>query len=351
MGICSPRHACRRSARRAHAVFLHRGLIAVVLACVLESAVAADQNGGMARETNAAEPITPIVMDARLDPRRVELGGRLFGDARLSGNGDRACTSCHPLDRAGMDGRPRGIAIDGQARLRNTPTVFNAALNDAFNWDGASATLEEHARRLLANPNVMNAQWSVLLSRLRADRHYASNFPALYPDGITEANVVDALVSFERSLITPNARLDRYLRGETNALDAEELRGYQRFKAYGCVACHQGMNVGGNLFQRFGIFQRPDGDRTQTDPGRFNVTQIERDRGVFRVPSLRNVALTAPYFHDGSAATLDVAVERMARYQLGRKLPSDEVHAIVRFLHTLTGEYPAGQPLGGRTAR
>jgi cytochrome c peroxidase len=154
--------------------------------------------------------------------------------------------------------------------------------------------------------------------------------------------VLDSLATYERSLITPNARFDRYLRGEHQALTAEEQRGYQLFKSYGCVACHQGVNVGGNLFQKFGIFpamvgQAPPG--TEPDPGRFGVTGVARDRWVFRVPSLRNVVLTAPYFHDGRAPTLEDAVDTMARVQLGRTLTGEEIGLIVQFLHTLTGDY------------
>jgi cytochrome c peroxidase len=154
--------------------------------------------------------------------------------------------------------------------------------------------------------------------------------------------VVDALVSYERSLVTPNARFDRYLRGERQALNNEELKGYELFKGYGCASCHQGVNVGGNLFQKFGVFPdpaAPPNPREEVDLGRFNVTKVARDREVFRVPSLRNVALTAPYFHDGRARTLKKAVGTMARVQLGRWLRPQEIDVIVQFLHTLTGEY------------
>jgi cytochrome c peroxidase len=193
----------------------------------------------------------------------------------------------------------------------------------------------------------MNNTWPELLGKLRADPDYVATFDALYPEGLSPASVVDALVSFEQSLITPNARFDRYLRGERQALNGEELRGYELFKGYGCASCHQGMNVGGNLFNKFGVFPDPDALPSpceQVDLGRFSVTQIARDREVFRVPSLRNVALTAPYFHDGRARTLKEAVATMARVQLGRRLRPQEIDLIVEFLHTLTGEYQ-GRPL------
>ena len=188
----------------------------------------------------------------------------------------------------------------------------------------------------------MNAKWPALLAKLRAVPDYVTQFRDAFPDGLTQANVLNALAEFERSLITPNAPIDRYLRGERDALTADERQGYRLFKSYGCVACHQGMNIGGNLYQKFGVFQAPspprDGD-AQPDVGRYRVTSIERDRGVFRVPSLRNVAVTAPYFHDGRAPTLESAVEIMGRVQLGRELAIEDINAIVRFLRTLTGEY------------
>ena len=230
---------------------------------------------------------------------------------------------------------------------RNTLTIFNVAFNFAYHWDGAAPTLEAQAERVLLSPTVMHTTWPELLAKLRADADYTAAFTATYPDGLTAANVLDAIATYERSLITPNARFDAYLRGQRQALTAEEKRGYQLFKAYGCVACHQGVNVGGNLFQKFGIFpglMGPTPPDTEPDLGRFLVTGVARDRGVFRVPSLRNVAVTAPYFHDGRAATLEDAVDTMARVQLGRTLTREEVGLIVKFLHTLTGEYQ-GQPL------
>lgn len=192
----------------------------------------------------------------------------------------------------------------------------------------------------------MNANWEELLAKLRADPDYRKAFAASYPGDLQPAQVLDAIASFERSLLTPNARFDHYLHGQQDALTEEEKRGYQSFKSYGCVACHQGVNVGGNLYQKFGIFQYPFSQRAATaaDLGRFTLTGNERDRFVFRVPSLRNVAVTAPYFHDGGASTLEQAVGAMAREQLDRVLTEEEISLIVKFLYTLTGKYQ-GQPL------
>jgi cytochrome c peroxidase len=298
------------------------------------------------------EPIVPIPLSVSLDAGRISLGERLFKDKRLAGDDSRACDSCHPLDKGAVDGLPRSLARDGQARLRNTPTLFNVGFNAAFNWDGAARTLEDHANALLTNPDVMAANWPGLLEKLKADAGYRSAFARAFPDGITRENVLSALATFERSLITPNARFDRYLRGEREILNAEEKRGYELFKSYGCIACHQGMNVGGNLFQKFGVFEDPNDGRASgeaPDQGRYRLTKIDRDYRVFRVPSLRNVAITAPYFHDGRAPTLERAVETMARVQLGRKIGKPDLAAIARFLHTLTGEYQ-GRPLAASEA-
>jgi cytochrome c peroxidase len=175
---------------------------------------------------------------------------------------------------------------------------------------------------------------------------FLNTFERIYSDGLTQFNIKDAIIAYELSLTTPNARFDRFLRGDKKALTASEKEGYQLFKGYGCISCHQGMNVGGNLFQPFGIIGNYFTDRgkvTHADLGRFNVTQDEADRHVFRVPSLRNVALTPPYFHDGSAQTLEKAIAVMVKYQLGRPLEQEQIERIAQFLRTLTGEYRGKQ--------
>jgi cytochrome c peroxidase len=290
-----------------------------------------------------AEPIVPVPVGRARDPQRVALGRQLFHDVRLSGDRGRSCATCHPLERGGMDGRVGSPTAVGPAHLRNTPTIFNVGLSSYFNWDGVADSLEAHAEIVLASPSLMNITWPELLARLEGDAGYRAGFRAAYPDGLTRANVLDALATFERSLETPNSRFDRYLRGDRSALTEPERRGYELFKAYGCVTCHQGVNIGGNMFQRFGIF--PDHDVPGPDLGRYHITHASRDQGVFRVPSLRNVAMTAPYFHDGRAPSLEVAVDTMARVQLGRTLHEEEIARIIDFLRTLTGEYQ-GRPIG-----
>jgi cytochrome c peroxidase len=289
-----------------------------------------------------------------LDPKRVALGERLFNDVRLSSDNAKSCAACHPLDRGGMDGRPRAASAGEAHPLRNTPTIFNVGFNASFNWDGISKSLEAQAEIVLLNPSLMNTTWPELVTKLRADADYVAGFSSAYSGGLTAANVTAALATFVRSLLTPDARFDRYLRGERHVMTAAELQGYGLFKSYGCVACHQGINIGGNMYQKFGVFAQASDVKApaaSVDLGRYLITRAPRDREVFRVPSLRNVAVTAPYFHDGRAARLEDAVATMARVQLGRTLTAKEIGLIVEFLHTLTGQYqgrPVGTPLKKR---
>jgi cytochrome c peroxidase len=301
--------------------------------------LAAPAEGGLA---GSQEPIVPLPLHVPEDPAKVALGERLFHDVRLSGQNTMSCATCHRLGQGGDDGLPQAMAATGTRLLRNTPTIFNVAFNAACNWDGGVRTLEAHAERVLLSPALMHTTWPELLAKLHKIPDYQAAFTALYPGRLTPAHVLDALVTYERSLVTPNSRFDRYLRNDPGALNTVERRGYEIFKAYGCVACHQGINVGGSMFQKFGIFREtsaPHDPSRPIDLGRFLLTQVPRDREVFRVPSLRNVAVTAPYFHDGRTSRLEDAVAMMAHVQLGRTLSQEEIHAIVQFLHTLTGEY------------
>ena len=300
------------------------------------------------------EPIEPLPRSIALDPARVALGEKLFYDRRVSHDGAMSCSTCHDRARGGGDGLPRSINNDGRPGEANAPTIFNLAFNFRLNWNGRARTLEEQTESVLHNPMHINTSWAELLPRLAAAPEYAAAFREAYADGLRRENVIDAITTFERSLITPNASFDRFLRGEKNALSADELQGYRQFKAYGCVACHQGINIGGNLFQKFGhfgdYFARRGGPISKADLGRYAITGREKDRHVFRVPSLRNVAVTGPYLHDGSVETLEEMVRIMARVQLGRTLAEEDVRVIVRFLHTLTGEY-LGRPLARHVAR
>lgn len=298
-------------------------------------------------DTLISEPIRPIPLTVTLDSDKVQLGQRLFRDPQLSRDNTVACISCHDLENGGTDHLKRPIGIGGAIGDVNTLTVFNSANNFALFWDGRAETLEDQIDGPLNNPKEMGFSWEGVIKRLEKDASYVAEFARIYPQGITTETIKDAIATFERSLVTPNSRFDQYLHGDSAAITDDEKRGYQNFKSYGCIACHQGMNVGGNMFQIFGVmadYFADRGDVTKADFGRFNVTGNENDRHRFRVPSLRNVAKTAPYFHDGSAETLEQAIMIMARYQLGRTIPLEDVALIEKFLHTLSGEYH-GEPL------
>jgi len=294
-----------------------------------------------------ADPITPLPLTVSLDRRKVELGQRLFNEPKLSGDGSVSCAHCHNLAAGGVDHLPHSRGIGGKEGGINEPTVFNSGLNFRQFWDGRAETLEEQIDGPLQNPAEMGGTWLRAITALSQDPYYQGKFKTIYDEGISEHSIKDALATFERSLITPNARFDRFLRGEHTALNAEELAGYRLFKQIGCTSCHQGQNIGGNMYQKLGIMDdyfAARGQVSEADMGRFNVTKREEDRHFFRVPSLRNVAVTPPYLHDGSAKTLDDAVKVMARYQLGKELDAADVTRIVAFLRTLTGEYQ-GKPL------
>lgn len=293
------------------------------------------------------EPIQPLPLSLELNSAKVALGDRLFHDPLLSADNGTACIACHGFDTGGTDRLPHSIGWDGQLTLVNTPTIFNTGFNDRVGWSGQFETLAEQADAAVTNAILMGSDWDETLEELKQVPEYVRTFAQIYPDGVQRQNVTDAIAVYEESLFTPNSRFDRYLQGDETALSPEEEAGYGLFKAYGCVSCHQGANIGGNLFQPFGVladYFAWRGEVTKADYGRYNVTGNEADRYVFRVPSLRNVALTPPYFHDGTAQTLPEAVEIMAQYQLGRPLPAPDIDRIVQFLESLNGELQ-GKPL------
>jgi cytochrome c peroxidase len=299
------------------------------------------------------EPIVPVPIDTPREIKKVTLGRDLFHDKRLSKGNAIACIHCHQVSSTGADGLAKSIGLDKVPLTRNSPTVFNVSLNFMQGWGGRSASLEHQTDVVMNDPTVMGSSWQEARVKLGSDNLMQSRFRAVYADGLQPKNIADALVAYQRSLTTPNSRFDKYLRGDASALSTDEVRGYALFKINGCVACHQGVNIGGNMLQVFGVigergaYFKDRGSVSQTDYGRYNHTNKEADRYVFKVPSLRNVALTAPYLHDGSAATLDDAVNVMFKYQLGRTGSREETELIVRFLRTLTGELD-GKPLDGR---
>lgn len=330
------------------AVLLVTGILAFSLLRTPEPAQSgiAPESSQPAADTST-EPITPLPQTLVLDQRKVELGRRLFHEARLSGDGSISCASCHNLATGGVDRLPHSLGIGRKEGAINAPTVFNSGFNFRQFWNGRAENLEEQAGGPLLSSMEMGGTWQKAIEVLSGDPAYAAEFAVLYPDGIQPDNVKNAIATFERSLITPNSRFDRFLRGDASALSETERRGYLLFKRIGCISCHQGMNIGGNIYQKLGIMEdyfAARGHINAADFGRFNVTGREEDRFYFKIPSLRNVALTAPYLHDGTAKTLNDVVRVMARFQLGVRLDQAEEAEIVAFLRTLTGEYQ-GIPL------
>lgn len=292
----------------------------------------------------ALKPLPPV---PPLDPAKVELGRQLFNEPRLSVNNTLSCASCHRLESGGADNKPFSLGFDGKPVEINTPSVFNASLNFKQFWNGRVDTLEAQVEQVVISPVEMGSDWKTVVQNLSALPAYQAAFKQAYPDGVTAANVQNALATYERTLLTPNSRFDQYLLGNTEILTIQEKYGYQRFKDYGCIACHQGVNIGGNMFQKFGVmgdYFKARGNPVESDLGRYLLTKDEEDRHVFKVPSLRNVAVTAPYFHDASAKTLEAAVDVMFKYQLGRNPSQEDKDLIIQFLKTLTGEW-AGKPL------
>ena len=272
---------------------------------------------------NAKEPITPVPKPTPADPRKIALGERLFGDPRLSHDNSHSCSSCHDLRTNGAGRSSHDVGLDGSDLPLNTLTVFNAALSFRFGWEGKFRTLESHTTHSLESPQILGSSAAEAAKKLNADPDMRRAFVAAYGRGPDPADLLDAITSFERTLITPGSRFDRWLAGDATALSAEQLNGYRLFKSLGCVSCHQGVNVGGNLYQRHGIFH----------------PLASAQPVMLRVPSLRNVATTPPYFHDGSAPTLDDAVRKMAYAQLNSTLTEQQVTAIVAYPQTLTGNY------------
>jgi len=286
--------------------------------------------------TVLSAPIKPIPQSMNVDHKKVVLGQKLFFDPQLSADGTISCASCHDLENGGDDGRKFSIGVNGKKGNINAPTVYNAVFNFRQFWDGRAEDLKAQVFGPIENPVEMNMTMAQIVDKLQKDPMYVSEFERIYPDGITQENVADAIAEYEKTLVTPNAPFDRYLKGEKNAIDPEAEEGYELFKSKGCIVCHNGVNVGGNFYNKFGIFK----DANSSALGRYNITKKEEDKFVFKVPSLRNVALTAPYMHDGRADTLEEAVEIMSEHQLGRYMSKEEIEKIVAFLKSLTGEIP-----------
>ncbi len=292
--------------------------------------------------TFAGEPIQPLPLKVAVDEKKAALGNKLYHDTRLSGDNTISCASCHGLDEGGCDQDKCATGIKGQLGPINTPTVYNARYNVVQFWDGRAKDLKDQAGGPVTNPIEMGGDWKNVIPKLQADPEYKQAFEQLYAGNMTEENIRDAIATFEETLITPNSRFDQYLRGESDALTDEELKGYDAFVKVGCTSCHLGPAVGGTHFEKMGRekdYFQDRGNLTEADYGRFNVTKKESDRYKFKVPILRNVEVTYPYFHDARTKDLKEAIELMGTYQLGRKLSAEQTQALEKFLLTLTGEY------------
>lgn len=271
-----------------------------------------------------SEPITPVPAPPAIPPAKLALGERLFRDTRLSRDGTLACSSCHDLRTNGADANRFDMNADGQMIPVNTNTVFNAALSFRLNWEGNIRTMQDQVVAAFQHSGFMGATTDDILPKLKADADMTRLFKDAYGHAPDRESLLDALASYEETLLTPGSRFDRWLGGDVTALSDEEKAGYKLFKSFGCVSCHQGVNIGGNLLEQRGIF-RP--------------LSAAAKPALMRVPSLRNVATTPPYFHDGSAPTLNDAIRRMAAAQLNRTLTDQQVDSITAFLRTLTGTY------------
>lgn len=279
-----------------------------------------------------AEPISPIGNSAdNLVDARVKLGEKLFHDERLDAKKRRtACSTCHDLEVGGTDQLAFSVNSSGKVTRFNTPSIFNVSLNSQYYWSGKFQSLDDQIDDAL---HEINTTWPKLLKTLHGIPSYVKAFNTAYEEGITRENVKDAFVSFEKSLLTPGSPFDRYLSGDKKAITSNAEQGYKLFKSYGCITCHQGKNIGGNVVI--------DLDKLDASFGKLNSTKYRLNGKLkqIRVPSLRNVAVTAPYFHDGSATTLYQAVQRMLDEYSGIDVPDNKIYKIVSFLRSLTGEY------------
>ncbi|RXK87903.1 cytochrome-c peroxidase [Chlorobaculum sp. 24CR] len=286
------------------------------------------------------EPVKIIKPAKVADPALVELGKKLYFDPRLSKSGFISCNSCHNLSMGGSDNLKTSIGHKWHQGPINAPTVLNSSMNLAQFWDGRAKDLQEQAGGPIANPGEMGFSHEMVVAELQSIPGYVEEFKKVFgTDKIDIDQVTKAIAAFEETLVTPNSRFDKWLAGDDNAITKEELEGYELFKSSGCTACHNGEALGGNSYQKMGVVEPYK--TTNPAEGREAVTHKDADRFNFKVPTLRNVKLTYPYFHDGAAQTLGQAVETMGKIQLGRKFSPEENAKIVAFLKTLTGDQPS----------
>ncbi|OMQ27040.1 cytochrome-c peroxidase [Serratia oryzae] len=310
------------------------------------------------REQHYARPDTPAELRGAVlrplpeslptDPQKVALGFRLFHDPRLSKDNSISCAHCHQLGAGGVDGRVSSLGVNNQSGPINAPTVFNAVFNIAQFWDGRASDLQAQAGGPPMNPIEMaSGSWNDIIAKLEKDAQLKADFQRVYANGFTGDNITDAIAEFEKTLITPNSPFDRYLKGDESALTAQQKHGYQLFQQNKCGTCHTGVNLGGQSYEIMGVkadYFAARGNPTDADLGRYNVTKNEADRNRFKTPTLRNIAQTAPYFHDGSVTSLNQAVKDMLKYQVGVTLPESDVNDLVALLESMSGKYQPATP-------
>ncbi|MCF6200814.1 MAG: c-type cytochrome, partial [Hydrogenimonas sp.] len=285
----------------------------------------------------ATEPIKPIPRTIAYNQKKAELGKLLFMDPQLSSDKSVACVSCHSFEHGGADPRPVSIGVHGAAGNVNAPTVYNSYFNFRQFWNGRAKDLKEQANGPLHNPVEMGMVAEDIERYLKGNGYYRKAFLEIYKREPTHEDALDAIAEFEKALFTPDCKFDLYLRKEVD-LNESEKRGYRLFKTLGCATCHNGINIGGNSFQKMGlIFPYP---WKEGYPDRYDITKTPEDKNVYKVPTLRNIALTAPYFHDGSVPTLELALQKMAYHNLGFDLSTEEVRNLTAFLKTLPGKKP-----------
>ena len=296
----------------------------------------------------ANEPIRPIPDAVEYDSTKAALGKLLYHDTRLSADGTISCATCHGINTGGVDNLQYSEGIGGQFGGVNAPTVYNAVFNFVQFWDGRAATLADQAAGPPLNPVEMGCKtFDEIVDRLSEDKEFTKVFCEVYPEGLSQATITHAIAEYEKTLVTPNSAFDRYLKGDKEALTAEQIKGYELFKKYDCATCHAGVNMGGLTYELMGQQANYFQDReqfkkaglTDGDNGRWAQTGVERDRHRFKTPTLRNVELTYPYYHDGSVATLEEAVRMMATYEVGVELSTEEINIITNFLKSLNGQY------------
>ncbi len=327
----------------------------------VSSAAAQDDLRARARQQFEPIPAAPPPLPGNsATPAKLLLGKMLYFDPRLSASHAISCNSCHNLGLGGADAEPTSIGHRWQHGGRNAPTVLNAVFNKAQFWDGRAKDLEQQAGGPIVNPVEMGSPEPHVAEQLKGIPGYRDYFAKAFPGGadpVTLANVQKAIAVFEATLITPNAPFDRFLEGKQDALSSKQQSGLALFIEKGCSSCHKGINVGGGMYAPFGVVEKPGAELLPpTDKGRFMVTKTPGDEYVFKVPTLRNIALTAPYFHTGQAWDLRQAVAVMGSSQLGIRLTDDEVDKIAAFLDSLTGDqpqvtYPVLPPSGAATPR